>query len=272
MVYYNPNEEERIKKTLELMEAQNQIKQSLWDEINTPDVLKLKEKSKVLRDDYYNIDKELRREVLIYNRNTSIYNSDYISLNIGFCGDIDPNLPNNLQELILLSREKWNEYESADEIYMNALHKSIANLSLAVTPENCIKKSSFVGTRWVFSEFYESCKPFLILDVGACEIIIIQDLLQNKFQHTKYSITMSDLKRVLDQDIEFKNQKFYNNFSKELDKYRGNLRPKYIYKSSTQKQVCKPFEDIYTLFAQTESEEYGRTRRYLIIGCVTYQR
>ena len=82
---------------------------------------------------------------------------------------------------------------------------------------------------------------------------------------------MSDLKRVLDQDIEFKNQKFYNNFSKELDKYRWNLRPKYIYKSSTQKQVCKPFEDIYTLFAQTESEEYGRTRRYLIIGCVVYQ-
>ncbi len=271
MVYYNPNEEERIKKTLELMKSQNQIKQSLWDKINTPDVLKLKEKSKDLWKDYQTGDEELRKEILRYNRNASIYNLNYISLNIGFCGDIDPNLPNDLQELVLSSREKWNKYRTADEIYMKALQKNIANLSLAVTSENCIKKSSYGSTRYVFSEFYNSCKPFLILNMGVCEIIIIQDLLPGKYCQTKHSITMSDLKRVLDHDIELKNQKFYNSFSKELDKYKRNLCPEYIYKSSTQKQVCKPFENIYTLFAQTESEEYGRTKRYLIIGCVTYQ-
>ena len=53
----------------------------------------------------------------------------------------------------------------------------------------------------------------------------------------------------------------------ELDKYRGNLRSDRICKTT----VMNPFEDIYTLFAQTDSEEYGRTRRYIIIGCVTYR-
>lgn len=267
MVYYNPNEEERIKKTLELMKSQNQIKQSLWDKINTPDVLKLKEESDALWNAHQTINKKLQREILLHNRNASIYNLDYISPSIVYYGDIDPNISDDLQKLILSDREKYEKYRAVDKVYMNALQKNIAKLSLTVTSENCIMKSSFVGTRWVFSEFYESCKPFLILDVDTCEIIIIQDLFSSKYCQTKHSITMSDLKRVLDYGVEIKTRDFYDSFSKELDKYRGNLRPNRVRKNL----VYKPFENIYTLFAQTDTEEYGRTRRYLIIGCVVYQ-
>ena len=43
---YSPEEINRIKKIIEIGESQKQIKQSFWDEINTPDVLKLKEEIK----------------------------------------------------------------------------------------------------------------------------------------------------------------------------------------------------------------------------------
>ena len=49
--------------------------------------------------------------------------------------------------------------------------------------------------------------------------------------------------------------------------YKDNLRPDFEHKTP----VLTPFKDAYTLFAQTRSEEYGRTRQYLIIGCVVYQ-
>ena len=223
-MYYDPNEKERIKKIFELMESQNQIKQSFWDKINTPNVLQLEKEA---------------------------------------------DLPDDIRELILSSRKTWEKYKAVDEIYTQALHKNIANLSLEVTPENSIKMNSYGSTRWGFSEFYDSCKPFLILDIGICEIIIIQDIFPGKYSHTEHSIVMSDLKRILDDrnySIPSKNQNFYDNFMNELDKYRGNLRSDRICKTT----VMNPFEDIYTLFAQTDSEEYGRTRRYIIIGCVTY--
>ena len=60
--------------------------------------------------------------------------------------------------------------------YTKALHKNIANLSLTVTPENSISMNSYGSTRWVFTEFYCSCKPFLILDICGCEVIVIQDI------------------------------------------------------------------------------------------------
>ena len=46
----------------------------------------------------------------------------------------------------------------------------------------------------------------------------------------------------------------------------------YILLRFVKKPVPKPFENIYTLYAQTDSEEYGRTKRYLIIGCMTYEK
>lgn len=273
-MYYDPNEKERIKKIFELMESQNQIKQSFWDKINTPNVLQLEKEAHLLWEDYYIIDEKLRREILLYNSRASRNNSNYISPGINIFGNIDPDLPDDIRELILSSRKTWEKYKAADEIYTQALHKNIANLSLDVTPENCIKKNSYGSTRWVFSEFYDSCKPFLILDIGICEIIIIQDIFPGKYSHTEYSIVMSDLKRILDDrnySIPSKNQNFYNSFIKELDKYQNNLNSihsDYWHK----KPVLNPFENIYTLYAQTDSEEYGRTRRYIIIGCVTYQR
>ena len=45
-------------------ESQKQIKQSFWDEINTPDVLKLKEESNTLWEDYRIVDKKLLRKIL----------------------------------------------------------------------------------------------------------------------------------------------------------------------------------------------------------------
>ena len=39
---YSPEEINRIKKIIEIGESQKQIKQSFWDEINTPDVLRIK--------------------------------------------------------------------------------------------------------------------------------------------------------------------------------------------------------------------------------------
>lgn len=265
---YSLEEAERIKRILELSESQKQIKQSFWNEVNTPDVLKLKEESDILRKDYRSINEKLREKIFIHNNNLSIYDSNYISLSIGVCGPVDSNLPDDIQELILISRERWDKYKFADDIYTKALHKNIANLSLTVTPENSISMNSYGSTRWVFTEFYCSCKPFLILDICGCEVIIIQDFLPGKYCQTEYSITMSDLKNRSDYEIENKKQNFLDNFRKEFDPYRKNLYSSPFCK----KPVPKPFENIYTLYAQTDSEEYGRTRRYLIIGCMTYEK
>lgn len=270
-MYYDPNEKERIKKILELHESQNQIKQSFWDKINTPGVLKLKEEAHLLWEDHYTVDEKLQREILLYNNRASRNNSNYISPGINIFGNIDSDLPDDIRELILSSRKTWEKYKTVDEIYTKALHKNIANLSLEVTPENSIKMNSYGSTRWAFSEFYDSCKPFLILDIGICELIIIQDIFSSKYCQTKHSIVMSNLKHISDYDIQIKNQNFYNNFSNELNKYWNNLNS--IHSDYWHKNpVLNPFENIYTLYAQTDSEEYGRTRRYLIIGCVTYQR
>lgn len=265
---YNQEEIERIKKIIEIGESQKQIKQSFWNEVNTPEVLKLKEESDILRKDYRNINEKLREKIFIHNNNLSIYNSNYISFSIGVCGPVDSNLPDDIQELILISRERWDKYKFADDIYTKALHKNIANLSLTVTPENSISMNSYGSTRWVFTEFYCSCKPFLILDIYGCEVIVIQDIFPGKYCQTEYSITMSDLKNRSDYEIQTKKQNFLDNFRKELDPYGKNLHSAPFCK----KPVPKPFENIYTLYAQTDSEEYGRTKRYLIIGCMTYER
>jgi len=45
---YSPEEAERIKQIIEIGESQKQIKQSFWNEVNTPEVLKLKEESNIL--------------------------------------------------------------------------------------------------------------------------------------------------------------------------------------------------------------------------------
>ena len=57
---YSPEEAERIKKIIEIGKSQKQIKQSFWNEVNTPDILKLKEKSDILRKDYWSINEKLR--------------------------------------------------------------------------------------------------------------------------------------------------------------------------------------------------------------------
>lgn len=265
---YSPEEAERIKQIIEIGESQKQIKQSFWNEVNTPEVLKLKEESNILWKDYWSIDKKLREKIIIHNSNLSIYDSDYINFSIGTCGSVNPNIQDDFQELISISQGKWKRYKSANDIYTKALHKNIANLSLTVTPENSISMNSYGSTRWVFTEFYCSCKPFLILDICGCEVIVIQDIFPGKYCQTEYSITMSDLKNRSDYEIENKKQNFLDNFRKEFDPYRKNLYSSPFYK----KPVPQPFENLYTLYAQTDSEEYGRTRRYLIIGCMTYEK
>ena len=273
-MYYDPNEIERLQKILEINGSQKQIRQSFWDKINTPSVLKLKEEAHLLWKDHYTVDEKLQREILLYNSRASRNNPNYISPSINIFGNIDPDLPDDIRELILSSRKTWEKYKAVDKVYTQALHKNIANLTLEVTSENSVKMNSYGSTRWVFSEFYDSCKPFLIFDIGICELIIIQDIFPGKYHHTEDYIVMSDLKRIFDGRnyvIPSKNQSFYNSFMKELDKYQNNLNSihsDYWHK----KPVLNPFENIYTLYAQTDSEEYGRTRRYLIIGCVTYQR
>lgn len=183
-------------------------------------------------------------------------------------GHINSNLPDDFQELISVSQSKYAKYKPVKDIYTKALHKNIANLSLTVTPENSISMNSYGSTRWVFTEFYYSCKPFLILDICGCEVIVIQDIFPGKYCQTEYSITMSDLKNRSDYEIQIKKQNFLDNFRKEFDPYRKNLYSSPFCK----KPVPQPFENLYTLYAQTDSEEYGRTRRYLIIGCMTYEK
>lgn len=265
---YSPEEINRIKKIIEIGESQKQIKQSFWNEVNTPEVLKLKEESNILWKDYRSIDKKLREKIIIHNSNLSIYDSDYINFSIGTCGSVNPNIQDDFQELISISQGKWKRYKSANDIYTKALHKNIANLSLTVTPENSISMNSYGSTRWVFTEFYCSCKPFLILDICGCEVIVIQDIFPGKYCQTEYSITMSDLKNRSDYEIQIKKQNFLDNFRKELDPYEKKLHSAPFCK----KPAPKPFKNIYTLYAQTDSEEYGRTKRYLIIGCMTYEK
>lgn len=265
---YSPEEINRIKKIIEIGESQKQIKQSFWDEINTPDVLKLKEESNTLWEDYRIVDKKLLRKILVHNNGLSISDPDYINLSIRMIGHINSNLPDDFQELISVLQSKYAKYKPVKDIYTKALHKNIANLSLTVTPENSISMNSYGSTRWVFTEFYCSCKPFLILDICGCEVIVIQDIFPGKYCQTEYSITMSDLKNRSDYEIQTKKQNFLDNFRKEFDPYRKNLYSSPFYK----KPVPQPFENLYTLYAQTDSEEYGRTRRYLIIGCMTYEK
>lgn len=265
---YSPEEIERIKKIIEIGKSQKQIKQSLWNEVNTTDVLKLKEKSDILWKDYYIIYDKLCKKISMHNIGLTSNDPEYISTSVRFYGTTQSNLPDDIQELILISQEKWDKYRSANDIYTKALHKNIANLSLTVTPENSISMNSYGSTRWVFTEFYCSCKPFLILDICGCEVIVIQDIFPGKYCQTEYSITMSDLKNRNDYNISYKTQKFVDHFYKELDPYRKELHSAPFCK----KPVPKPFENIYTLYAQTDSEEYGRTKRYLIIGCMTYEK
>ena len=265
---YNQEEIERIKKIIELSKSQKQIKQSFWNEVNTPKVLGLKEESNTLRNDYYIIYDKLYKKISMHNIGLTSNDPEYISTSVRFYGATQSNLPDDIQELILISQEKWDKYRSANDIYTKALHKNIANLSLTVTPENSISMNSYGSTRWVFTEFYCSCKPFLILDICGCEVIIIQDLFPGKYCQTEYSITMSDLKNRSDYEIQTKKQNFLDNFRKELDPYEKKLYSTPFCK----KPVPKPFKNIYTLNAQTDSEEYGRTKRYLIIGCMTYEK
>ena len=63
---YSPEEIDRIKKIIEIGESQKQIKQSFWDEINTPEVLKLKEESNILWKDYWSINEKLREKIIIH--------------------------------------------------------------------------------------------------------------------------------------------------------------------------------------------------------------
>ena len=87
---YSPEEAERIKQIIEIGESQKQIKQSFWNEVNTPEVLKLKEESNILWKDYWSIDKKLREKIIIHNSNLSIYACSiswaYISVNVFFLG------------------------------------------------------------------------------------------------------------------------------------------------------------------------------------------
>lgn len=106
---YSPEEINRIKKIIEIGESQKQIKQSFWDEINTPDVLKLKEESNTLWEDYRSIDKKLREKIIIHNSNLSIYDSDYINFSIGTCGSVNPNIQDDFQELISISQENGKD-------------------------------------------------------------------------------------------------------------------------------------------------------------------
>lgn len=144
---YSPEEINRIKKIIEIGESQKQIKQSFWDEINTPDVLKLKEESNTLWEDYRIVDKKLLRKILVHNNGLSISDPDYISLSIRMIGHINSNLPDDFQELISVSQSKYAKYKPVKDIYTKALHKNIANLSLTVTPENSISMNSYGSTR-----------------------------------------------------------------------------------------------------------------------------
>ena len=265
--YNTNNEDERFKKYVEILKSHDQLKKSLWNKINTPEVLKLKEESDALFNEYMKLDRELNREVAFYNSylESDSDRIDYYS--VRFFGDIHSDYPEEIQELFNAFHKKDKEYNCARDTYREALCKNIVKLTLDVTPENCFTDNSFGSTRDVFADFYNSCKPFMILNMGLYELIIVQDIFTDKYNHTNYSITMSELKNMSDFDVEVKCKKFFDQFNKELEPYKENLRPNFKYKTS----VLIPFKDAYTLFAQTRSEEYGRTRQYLIIGCVVYQ-
>lgn len=265
--YNTNNEDERFKKHVEILKSHDQLKKSLWEKINTPDVLKLKEESDTLFKEYMKLDRELNREIAFYNSYLESDSDRIDYFRVRFCGGINTDLPEEIQELANTFHKKGKEHSCAHDAYEEALNKNFMKLILEVTPENCFMDNSFGNTRDVFSDFYNSYKPFMILNMGLYELIIVQDIFTDKYCHTKHAVTMSDLKNKSDFDVEIKRKKFFDQFNKELEPYKDNLRPNFVYKTP----VLTPFKDVYTLFAQTRSEEYGRTRQYLIIGCITYQ-
>jgi hypothetical protein len=50
--YNTNNEDERFKKYVEILKSHDQLKKSLWNKINTPEVLKLKDNSDIKKETY----------------------------------------------------------------------------------------------------------------------------------------------------------------------------------------------------------------------------
>lgn len=266
--YDTNNEDERFKKYVEILKSHDQLKKSLWEKINTPEVLKLKEESDAFFKEYMELDRKLQREVAFYNSYLKSDSDRIDYFDVKFHEDLDFNLPEEIQELANTFHKKDKEHSCAYDAYEKALCKNFVKLTSDITPENCFRDNSFGSTRDVFSDFYNSCKPFMIFNMGLYELIIVQDIFTDKYHHTNYSITMYELKNMSNFDVKVRCEKFFDQFNKELEPYRQNLRPNFAHKNP----VLTSFKDAYTLFAQTRSEEYGRTRQYLIIGCVVYQK
>lgn len=262
----------RLQEIVKIMGAQKTIKDGFLNKINTPEVLKLKEESLDLFSEYMSVNQKLHYRMAIHNTNLKRFDPEYIPYGIDHYGTINPNIPDDIKELIYDSRKKWQKHKPVEEAYTNMLHKNITNLAYDVTPENSIQYSAYGSTKCIFSEFYRSCKPFLILDIGMCKAIIINTLFSSKYCQTKHSVIMSDLKHRDDYKILIKNKDFFEAFRKELNPYRKVLFFERSFIRPDPVPVPQPFENIYTLHAQSEEEEYGRTKQYLIIGCMTYHR
>lgn len=48
--YNTNNEDERFKKYVEILKSHDQLKKSLWNKINTPEVLKLEDNSDIIKE------------------------------------------------------------------------------------------------------------------------------------------------------------------------------------------------------------------------------
>lgn len=106
---YNQEEIERIKKIIEIGKFQKNTKQSFWNEVNTPKVLRLKEESNTLRNDYYIIYDKLYKKISMHNIGLTSNDPEYISTSVRFYRATQLNLPDDIQELILISQEKWGQ-------------------------------------------------------------------------------------------------------------------------------------------------------------------
>lgn len=132
---YSPEEINRIKKIIEIGESQKQIKQSFWDEINTPDVLKLKEESNTLWEDYRIVDKKLLRKILVHNNGLSISDT---KLNIVKTDDSTTNtfqdydllFENNLMNKIceIIGERELSELMSINGLLMDNFHEENKNI------------------------------------------------------------------------------------------------------------------------------------------------
>lgn len=263
--YNTNNEDERFKKYVEILKSHDQLKKSLWNKINTPEVLRLKEESDKYFDKYYKANCQVQSELISYSRKNNLRYIPYIS-------EIkrNPNIPDELKELIKISEQKWDEYKKIKNQYKTLLFQNSTQLVYNITSENSVTFLQHDGTKEVFTEFRKSFKPFLIIITAMGTMIVLN---HNKLckcdQHFLDSVTMyklNDHKHYYDT-----NKHFFDDVSSQMKEYKDFLLPdEYSYPPMTC-PVPVPLKMPYILKAQSFWENYGRTDDYLLIGFMIYR-